>query len=518
MANLDLSVQGIRSAVIKEIKGEENKRRKAESLRRFEVYKERQQRFIVEKLESEFSRKTVDEMRKILSVNLAPRMINELASIYQNPPEREFTDATDDELKQIDALYESVKADVKLLQANRYFKLNDQCAIQIVPRSQKLQARVLLPHQYDVIPDANDPEKAFAYIVSVFDKHEYINNNNSGDLSNPNKYVSPYKSAELIDSQNQKIADADDYKASLERYEVWTDQLNFIMDGNGKILSETTENVIGKLPFIDIAVEKDFEYFVRRGNGIVDFAIDFGAQLSDVANIIRMQGYAQAIVYSDKQPTDMVIGPNHILFMEIDPNRPELKPSFEFASPNADLASSMEFLEMTLRLFLTSKGIDPKTLSGKMEGKSFASGIERMLSMLDKFSASKADIELFRYAEYQMFDLMRLWSNAYQGNFEVLGEELQGGQIREEVKLNVNFNEPQAIQTKIEKEDSVIKLLKEGLVTKRRALMDLYDVDEQMADQMAEEIEEEKQLRVEVMQETMAQDQVPNEDQAEVVQ
>lgn len=502
----------VRGQVIREIKSEENKQRRAESLRRFEVYKQRQDKYIVDKLEGEFSRRTVAEMRKILSINLCPRIINQLASIYNNAPDREFTGATEQQQEQIDALYEYGKVDIKMLQANRYLKLNDQVILQVVPRGGVIQLRVLLPHHVDVIPDALDPEKPYAYIVSVFDKYEFVSNETATDSlagGGTNSTHRPY-----MDGSNQSIADSEDYKAELERYEVWTADYNFIMDGKGNILSEEVENPIGQLPFIDISCEKDFEFWVRAGNGIVDFSIDFGAQLSDIANIIRLQGYAQAIVYSDKQPENMTIGPNHVLFMQMDPNRAEFKPSFEFVNPGSDLKSGLDFLEMTLRLFLTSKGIDPKTISGKLDAQSFSSGIERLLSMVDKFEASKTDVELLRWAEMQVFDLMKAWSNLYQGT-DVLDEDLRIASIPEEMEMTVNYVKPEAVQTKTEIEDSTIKLIDSGLITKKRAIMDLYGFDEDQAEEFLKEIDEEQAMKMPVVSAPQAEDIVNGEAQVQ---
>jgi hypothetical protein len=496
MANLDLMSESIRRSVIKEIKGDENKRRRAESLKRFEVYRERQDRYILEKLESEFSEKTVREMRKILSINLCPRIVDQLASIYKTPPVRGVANLTEAQEQQVAVLYEHAMVDVKLAQANKYFKLENQCAIQVVPRNGIVKIRVLLPHQYDVLPDENNPEEAYAYVVSVFDKFEYLNSaSSSADLSNPGR-GGFLKSSETMDGMNQSIADSEDYKASLERYEVWTKDLNFLMDGNGNIVSgDDVVNPIGELPFIDVACEKDFEFWIRRGNGIVDFAIDFGAQLSDIANIIRMQGYAQAVISAEKQPDSMVVGPNHILWLQLDANRPELKPTFEFVSPGSDLQASLDFLEMTLRLFLTSKGIDPKTVSGKLDSQSFSSGVERLLSMIDKFESSKSDTEIFRYVEMKLFHLLKLWSNVYQ-NTDQLIPELQLGKIPDDAKMTVNFVQPQAVQTKTELEDSIIKLLDKGLTTKKAAIMELKGIDEDSADEVLAEIANEKSVQM----------------------
>ena len=50
MSNPDMLNASVRANIIKEIKNDENKQRRAESLRRFEVYKQRQEKFVIDKL------------------------------------------------------------------------------------------------------------------------------------------------------------------------------------------------------------------------------------------------------------------------------------------------------------------------------------------------------------------------------------------------------------------------------------------------------------------------------------
>ena len=140
-------------------------------------------------------------------------------------------------------------------------------------------------------------------------------------------------SEQLQDQRNQKIADSDDYQLGLMRFVWWTDEFNFITDGHGELVSdpEDIQNPLGYMPFIDVSEEKDFEYWVRCGCPIVDFDRDFGKMLSDTANISRLQGYAQAIVYAETIPEDMVVGPNHVLRIPLDPNSTK-DPRFEFVS------------------------------------------------------------------------------------------------------------------------------------------------------------------------------------------
>lgn len=496
----DLEDGRIRRAAITAIKGEENKRRKAESLKRYEVYKERQARYILEKLREEFSEATVKDMRKILSINVAPAIINQLASIYNNEPERTFSNTNDEQKELLDSIYFNGGFNPKLRNANRYFRLHSQCTVQVLPKNGKITIRVLQPHQYDVIPNEDDPEIGEVYIVNVFDKFEFLQSGSTSEnIANPQRGGFSLRSAEIIDGQNQPIADADDYKASLDRYEVWSKDFNFIMDGNGRITSEDTVNPINMLPFIDVADhDKDFEYWVRRTNGIIEFTLDFGKIVSDVSNVVRLQGYAQPIISSEKEPKGLRVGPDKVIWLEQNPQA-TVSPSFTFASPNPDLGGSLEFLDMILRLFLTSMGVDPKKISGKLEATSFSSGVERLLSMIEKFEASKSDMDLFRWVEGRIFPLVVAWSNLFNklsDDANPLDVEFHGPQIGDDVKLEVQFTEPQSVQTKAELEDSVIKLLDKKLISKRDAMKKLFELDDDMADEKMKEIDEESALRI----------------------
>lgn len=496
VANPDLLQKEARIAALAEINSEENHSRKREHQKRFDVYRERQDRYILERLQREFSQDTVDQMRKIFSVNLTTKIIDEMSSVYTTSPEREFSSdsretLSESEKEQLDALYTDCRVDVQMRRANKFYNLHDQCALMVVPNNKgDITVKAISPLYYDVIPQCDDVEKAYAYILNVwdFDLYKTVRDENS-EPTQMNRY-------RQNDRRDQMIADDNDRKKEQERYVVWTEDIHFTMDGKGNILGEVIENPIGRLPFIDIADEKDFQFFVRRGTSVVDFALDFGLVLSDTANTIRLQNYSQAVMSSEKQPQNLTVGPNNVLWLQLDPQNPGATPKFEFVSPSPDISGSIEFAEVLLRLFLSSRGVDPATISGKGEAKTFSSGIERLLAMLDKFEATRSDYDLFKGVEKELYMLLRDWSNLYQ---DVSGEgelkpELKLGKVNEDVNLDVSFNEPGIIQTKSEKEDSVIKLMDQGLMSRKEAIMELREVGEDRAMEIMEEIDEDDGL------------------------
>jgi hypothetical protein len=485
---MDILNGGFRKSIIDEIESDENKRRKAEHQKRNHVFNDHQRPYVLKMLTKEFSPSTVSEMRTCTSVNLSRRIITEVSSIYKRAPERDFSDVTDEQEDGIEALYEAARADVKLKKANQKYKLHDQCAMQVLPHGGKIEIKLLAPHQYDVIPMEGDPERAWAYIISALDKTN-LDSEASGLGDIQGSYYGS-KNQAGNSGTNKKIADENDYKTA-RRYVMWTAEHNLLCDGNGNIL-EANPNPIGMLPFIDIAGDKDFEFWMRRGSGVIDFALDFSVVLSDVVNTNRLQSYAQPVIVAEKVPESVTVGPQHILFLPIDPSRPDVKPSFEFATPNPDMQASLALTDRLVSLFLSSQGIDPKTIASTGEGQKFASGLERLLSMIEKFEASQDDIDLFHHVEEELFALLRAWYTALNGT-TALDPKFNFGNWPENAVLSVKFAKPEMIQTEADKEDSIIKRLDSGLMSKLEAIMELREVDEESAKSILQLIDQTQQ-------------------------
>ena len=497
----DILDLGYRKKIIDETQSEENKRRKEESLRRWDIYQGQQRQYILRALINEFSQDTVADMRTFTSINLTKRITDEQAAIYKIPPERTFQKKggplAGNELLQVTNLYELGKYNVQLKKANKAFKLNDdEIHIQVIPKDGKICWRVLFPHHLDVVPDEMDPTKAKVYVISNMDRSR-LDSPRNADVQGSGTSRQGTVTNDFSDSQNQSIGDSDDWRIEA-RFAWWSDEYNFISNGWGDVIDKETgeptnaieeskiKNPVEKATFVRIGDENDFEYWRRAANGVVDFNIDYGVILSDTANVNRLQGHAQAIIYSDKIPNNFRIGPNIVLHLPIDKNK-EIQPRFEFVTPNTNMNASLDLLEAYLRMFLSSQGMDAKMISGKADGQRFNSGIERLLSMIERFDASRDDFDAFRAAEQTLLEYTALWSNAFQGanigegNVKPLVPDLQNGKIPGDVFVDVKYAEPEAIQTKSDEEESVIRLMENGLLSKSEAIQLIRQVDEETA-------------------------------------
>lgn len=496
-----LSIEG-RKNCLEEILGQENKLRKTESFKRLEIYKDKQKQYIYRELLDTVSPDTFRQMRKMASVNLTKKVINSMASIYKDAPERVFNDATDRELDSINKLYESLMMNVKMKKANRYYKLHQQVTLQILPKKGKLHLKVLSPHHFDVIPDPEMPDgEPLAYILSGFDADlEKMRNASAMTVANTAGY-STYSS--YNDSLNQKIGDKDDYKGKLNYFVWWTREHHFVTDRQGNFIFQDGQIGMGlnlddyknpiapHLPFVDVVVDRDFEYWLDSGSNITDFQVDLGVQLSDISDIAWRQGYSQAVVSATEMPNQIAIGPHTVLFLKQDPNKTENQPQFQFASPSPDLGSSLELIKAELNMWLSSLSEDANLVSTDgSAAKTFSSGVEKMLSMIEKFEASRDDMDLFKYVEQKLFSLIVLWNNVLQGTADI-DQSLKNGNISENITLTVNYKKPEMIQTQSEKDDLIVKRLENGLISFKKAIMETHNIEEAEAIKMIQEIKAE---------------------------
>jgi len=462
----------VRKSIIDETDSNENIERKKISLGQYEIFKDRLLSQVKAYLSTFNSDNTLKQMPIYAAINLARRIVKKEASIYKNEPKRTFVGLTEDQEKVVRQIYNDIKANSMLMRANEFYKLQEQNHLYLIPVGKKLKLKTILSHQLDAIPSVIDPEVAEAYLISGFDKSNYIES----------------------DGQNQTIADIDDYKSTTRRFALWSEKFNFIMNERGGITSgENVENQLMMIPIIDIASHKDNEYWVRCGCSLTDFTIQYNAANSDLGMIVRMQGFSQAIVkgHPDMIPKEMEIGPAKIIKLGVDPNSP-VETDFQFASPSPDLAGSLQFLENLLSAFLTSRGLDPSTVNGKGSAEKYASGLERLLAMIEMFEPAKEDFNVFKDVEQKLFKLIIRYLNIY-ANTDVL--EYKCSTINEDqASVIVEYNEPQAVVSETERLDNIRTKYEMGTMTDVEKIAEVRKVSLDKAEEIYSEIQKEQQL------------------------
>ena len=474
---MDILNKSDRTNYIDEINSNENRFRRQEHFKRREVYNGRVASFLYDKLIEEFTQKTISEMRQITSINLCKKIVDELASIYRKEPNRNWTELREGQDEEITRAYADFAVNREFKRANRLFELHGQCTIKVVPKNGMLCPKALSPHQYDVIPDDDDPTEAKGYVISALDRSIFYRD-----------VLVPSREQNVGNSFNEKIADVDDYAGQKDKYVFWTKDYHFMCDRSGEIIDDVMENPIGMLPFIEIASDRDFEFWSRAGSDITEFQLEFLKVLSDHFNVLKLQGYSQAVITSEEAPEFFTVGPNHVLHLKQRPDATQT-PRFEFVTPSPDMSASLESLELMIRTFLSSRGLNSGTIASRQSGESFSSGLERLLAMLEKFEASADSIDQFKLVEGDYYELFKKWQMASSNN-DLLKDEYKVGNISEESEVEIRYHEPEMIQTQKEREDSAIRLLDQGLMSRKQAIAAIYDVTEKKAEEIMADIDE----------------------------
>ncbi len=463
---LDLSKKEDRKKLLKffDSSNETEQTRVKQSIYETEIYSGKIHKHVKAFLDDKYDASTVKEMSIFSTANMTKKIANQEASLYKDAPTRTFSGIDDD--KPIKDLYDLMKVDQKLLRSNRLFRTQLQNAIQVKVNRGKIELHPLKQHNYKVYEELD------------------------GDLI----YIIP-------NLRHVHTKDTDFDKNKNSRFTIWSEKFNFVMDGHGEITSENEDlsNPLGLIPIIDVSGEKDDCYFVDDYRGLAEFTIQFNAALTDLLHVMRMQGFSISIV---KGPADLIdkvtqvtVGINKVLRLPttVDQDGNVKECDFQFASPSPDIPGSIQVIETLLSAFLSSEGVDPRSVKLNSSSEAFSSGWERLLALIERFNATKEDISIYQDVERQLFNIIQVIMEKYSNNTtKVLDKEyiVQG---LNNVSISVEYKEPEMVETQAEKEDRAYVREEKGVASRVDTTMTVHRLkDRDAAKKKLKEIEEEK--------------------------
>lgn len=507
---MNLLRQEDRLKLAQEIESEPNRARKQWSLRQFEVNSGRIQQYVKENLLGQLYDETVREMPIVSSINVQKAVVDAKATIYKKKAKREFSEVTEEQEETLKLIYRDMKADMKLNKSNKNYTYQDQSIGMIVPKNGKLQMRIMLMHQIDVKPFADDPEDAQIYIISCFDRENYIQlyeDKKERDTATGEAHRSVRSTASAQDGESYETANEFQFMKHVQKYIVWSREFNFMMNGLGEVINpedgsfqkegqkiDITSPLAseGILPFFEVAKEKDFEFFVRAGNALTDFTIEFNEKLSDLSMNAKMNGYAVAILKSpsDVKPQNLVIGHSQIVHLPTDD--PDKLVDFQFSAPNSNIGEISDFVDNLLNYFITSSGLGGDVVNSKGETQKAQSGIDRFLQMIQKVEAHQDDYEKFRCLEQDIYQIVKAWLRVLNGT-DKLDSKYQIANLNPDSEISVEFYKPEEVQTETERLSNIEKKIELGVMSKKEAIMELRSIeDDEQAMELLKEIQNEE--------------------------
>jgi hypothetical protein len=507
MPNL-ATIEG-RLDLIASINDENNKARKQVSLKQSEVDGGRIQQSVKEYLRGELHLETVKEMPIVSSINVQSAITDKKATVYKKRPDRRFTDVSEEQEEVLNKIYKDMKLDQKLNRMNRNYVYQDQSIGMIVPKDGKLICRIMKMHQIDAIPSDLDPESSDGYIISTFDRTLYIQyDTDKKEVDTATGFKGRLDRSTASQDKHLEVAEKYQYQRYVEKYIVWTKQYNYMMNGLGEILDfETGEPLLavspedmisplaseGIMPFFEIARDKDFEYFVRPSNAMTDFTVQFNAMLSDLATNIKMNGHAVGLLKcpSEMQPKNLNVGGSSMIVLNTD--NPDVDVDFQFVAPNSDIGGISEAIDKFLNYFVTSEGLGGDVVNSKGETEKATSGIDRFLQMLSKIEAHQDDYDAFKDVEQDIYEIIKAWQNVLANSSNL--DSKYKVSIPRESEVQVEYFKPEMIQTETEKLSNIEKLIDLGLMSKVKAVMEYYDIDDkEKAEEMLTQVQEDEKM------------------------
>ncbi len=403
----DILNKKVRLKLIEEIEGPENKSRKMESLKRYEILKDRIKKYILQNLMKELDPETVQDMEsRIATVNIYKKVIGKKARVYKTAPKREAMEGTDQD--QLDMLIDKVKLNVSMKKANKYLEamLNTDVFVRPIKNVHELtdqgnptwEYRVdpLAPHNYDVIEDANDNERAMGYLLSNFDTGTGVQGNETGERDSSGTITSNFRDG---DNKDQTIADSPNDKD--KEYVWWGHTYHVTFNADGDIIADRSGdnnlNPIKQMPFVSLAKERDGSFWAVGGDDLIEGSILINTILSDIYYIAKMHGTGLFYLFGKGVPKTHKVGPNQAITMNVEEGDPI--PTIGFANANPQLSDHRELVEQYLAMLLTTNDLEPGSVQGSLSATSATSGVQEMIIKAEPMGSVENDQELFKDAE-----------------------------------------------------------------------------------------------------------------------
>jgi len=454
-----------RKAVIAEIiNNQENIDRRNFALRRYEIFRDQTQKWVIESLAKEgLHASTVARMENRASnISICKKVIKKLAQSYVHGVRREVSD--DQSKEKIDLLSAEMDMDSKMKKVDQYIQLFKNTLVQIYPEistretqlygkeKNSIKTRVLAPYQYDIIEDINNKEKARVVILSDFWERDERPNLAIEEGTDGRQSVGVVPHVVRGDRHDQIIADRPEDSGRNKRTFIWwSDNYHFTTDPNGAIIPELSpeelENPIRMLPFVNYAEDQDGEFWADGGEDLIDGSILINKVITDMFSIAYEQGWGLLTITGKDLPKKIETGPHNALLLSHDGEGPA--PSVSYASANPPLGDWMAMIEQFTALLLSTNNLSPRNVAGKLDASDFPSGI----AMLIEQSESTVDVQerqrTFKDNAPVKWELIKRWYDYYFDRDALTDDYKEIGKFTDS-NVKLLFNQPKPVITETE--------------------------------------------------------------------
>ena len=484
----DLLDAPFRKGIIDEIEGPENRSRKCESFKRYEIYRDKIKKYILSNLHKELDPQTVTEMEsRIATVNMYKKMVQKKARVYKDKPKR--ISLIDGEQDYVDSLVDLLNLNTVMKKVNRYVEAFRNCAVYVKPYKDHSRdgkwsylLDVLAPHQFDVIEDQDNPEMARVVVLS-----NYKSTGTGNDTS--------------VDGQRRGTKE-DDKKETNENdkteYIFWSKSYHFTCDRKGQIISnsnedkeETNKNPISNLPFEFFNKDQDGSFWAVGGEDIIDGSILINTLLTDLYFIAKVQGSGIFYMFGPNVPETFKVGPNRAITMKTEEGGASAE--IGFASSNPPLDAHMQMIEQYVAFLLSTNDLGVQSIQGKLDGGSASSGIQEIIQNAEPMTAIEDEQEQYADKEPTILQRANSWQNALSDSKTGLTDTYNSIGSADDVLYAMKFVAPKHFNSESERLDAVSKKIDQGIFNKIDAYIEEHDLEMSREDAMKKLLEKSKE-------------------------
>jgi hypothetical protein len=359
--------------------------------------------------------------------------------------------------------------------ANRYYELDSNTAVYTLPdRHGNLCGKTMPSYLYSVIPNEIDRTKPEAYILSPFTEAGRINSEPVPATGRQDyDRVKHYKSgSDMVDSSELK-------EESDRNFIYWTDAQHITTTSNGAPIKldsekgeEQYEHQLGLLPIVNIAKDRDQEFWATQGEDMIDMTLAIQTGFSDLLTISKHQGYSLLTMTSAEKPEKLVLGLNRAVWLKQTAGAPT--PSIDYKSSAANISDYKDLMLELVGLLLSTNDMSPKAIAGMNNAQSFSSGFHALIEMSDTLEAREETKPVFMDAERSLWKTIAAWHNTLLDAGTIAPEARKLGKFSDDFEIVVHYAEVKPLENEKEKVDLVKSLREMGLITRHRSMKKLY--------------------------------------------
>jgi len=366
------------------------------------------------------------DQRVLRVVPFIQRLARSLATLYQQPPTRDFIAAgVNEEVKnRIRKIYKGAGVDAAMQMAHEQLTVLNNATVWVFPTNFGGVRLINVP------PQDQEFKSADPFSTDVRDLE-------AAWISMP---VGSDPSTGFRSHAVAKITADEAY---------WEDGPKSIK-GKG-VWSESRVNPLGRIPVVALRGSTPLpgDWFAPVPNDLLHAQMALDLTFTDIQHIASLQGYGQPTLkgVGSAAATELKLGPECVVGL------PDPDMSFTFEHGNPPLEAYQNAADQYLRSVLAFVGVNPDIF---LKTSGAISSVAKRMDMHEREMERGRFVTMFEKAEQDLWDLMRLWINELRGN---------GREVYNEADVRVRYHIPDPPVDPLHREQATRMALDSGLTS-----------------------------------------------------